>query len=115
MNHPVIIYIKEALNIHSTLENELPFFVLRVGPHLSVRIHAKVTSWLLADCWLNASNMQIGARLGELLFKPPRARRTHPTQGCSLLALGLVQTSTMTKTPSHDHRESGRTFGHIFA
>jgi hypothetical protein len=90
---------------------ELPFFVLRVRPHLSVRIHAKVTSWLHADCCLNASNMQIRARLRERLFKPPRARWTHPKQGCCL----LVETSKMTQTPCHDHREFGRTFGDIFA
>lgn len=115
MNRPVIMYIEQAPNIHRTLENELPFCVLRVRLHLPVRIHAEVTSWLLADFCLNGSKTQIQAHLGELLFKPPRAMRTHPTQNCSLLALGLVATSTMTKTPYHDHKVSGRTFGHIFA
>jgi hypothetical protein len=104
-------YIEQAPNIHRTLENELPFCVPRLRPHLPVRIHAKVSSCLLVDCWLNGSKMQIQ----ELLFKPPRAMQTHPTQGRCLLALGLVETSTMTKTPYHDYKEYGRTFGHIFA
>jgi len=106
MIHPVIFYIEQVPNIYRTLENELPFFVLRVHPHLSVHIHTIVTCWLLADCWLSASNKQRGARRGELLFRSPGARPTHPIRGCCLLQLGLVEPSTMARTPYRDHRDS---------